>query len=338
MNRATLAELQRQIAYPSVSVLLNTTPGARFTDVERATVERLLGEARHRLVGDVGEEAAEALTAVLEGLVAQHQMKPASQALALFASPGFSASVRLGRPVVDRVTIDDTFTTRDLVADLNRTALYRVVALSDRMVRMFVGDRQRLVEQRDGLWPLIRTDDYSPSTWKAQVAAQLKAEHAEHPVPCVYAGVQRSVRTLAPEGLEPIGVIAGNHDRAMASQLHTAAWPIVSDWLRSDTSRAMRQLETARSTNRYAGGIHEIWPLASEGRVDTIVVEAGYAMAAIVDGQNQLQPAEDPHAREAHDDIVDDTIELVLVHGGHAVIVDDGTLADQHRMAATLRY
>ena len=133
-------------------------------------------------------------------------------------------------------------------------------------------------------------------------------------------------------------MIAGNHDRTSATDLHHAAWPLVSDWLRSDATRALGQLDNALSANRYAGGIHEIWPLAHDGRIDTLVVETDYTLPARIDHNNQLHPAEDPHHPEVNDDIVDDTIETVLHHGGAVIIVNDGTLADHHHIAAILRY
>lgn len=96
--------------------------------------------------------------------------------------------------------------------------------------------------------------------------------------------------------------------------------------------------ENARSANRYAGGIHEVWALARDGRIDTVVVENSFAMAAWVDDNHQLRPADDPHHPDVNDDIVDDTIELVLQQGGAAVIVNDGALADHQQIAAVLRY
>ena len=98
------------------------------------------------------------------------------------------------------------------------------------------------------------------------------------------------------------------------------------------------QLDQALSTNCYAGGIHEIWPLAHDGRIATLVVENDYTMPARIDHNNQLHPADDPERPDVNDDIVDDTIEFVLHHGGRAVIVNNGTLRDHQRIAAILRY
>ncbi len=338
MNRATLNELQRQRCYPSITMLINTTPGSALTPSELDTAVRLTCQADDRLDGDISDTLRHNLITRLTDLTTEQAGQPSTRALALFVSPDHTAAVRLGRAIDERVTIDDTFTTRDLVADLNRTALYRVITISEQASRLFIGDRQRLVEQRDNNWPLTRTDDHTPTTWARVVDQRFRSEHTTHPLPTVIAGVQRSVRKLAPNLADSIGVIPGNHDRTTATELHNAAWPIVTDWLRTDATRAMNQLDQALSTNRFAGGIHEVWPLAHDGRIATLVVEGDYTLPARIDENNQLHPATDHHHPDVNDDIIDDTIETVLQHGGNTIIVNNGALQHHQHIAAILRY
>ncbi|WP_395158954.1 hypothetical protein [Ilumatobacter sp.] len=339
MNRATLNELQRQRSYPSITMLLNTTPGITLSLTELDTARRLACHIDNRLDGDVSDALRLSLITRLTHAIDEQAGEPSSHALALFVSPEYSAAVRLARSIEERVTIDDTFTTRDLVAVFNRTALYRVITISEQTSRLFIGDRQRLVEQRDDAWPLTRNDEHTP-TWARDLSDRLRTEHATDPLPVVVAGVQRSVRKFAPTLTETIGVIAGNHDRTSITELHHAAWPIVNDWLRTDATRAICQLDLARSNKRYAGGIHEIWPLTLDGRVATLIVESDYTLPACIDHNNQLHPANDPDHPDVNDDIIDDTIEAVLQHGGASVIVNSNsnTLIDRQRIAAILRY
>jgi hypothetical protein len=339
VNKALLTELQHQRGYPCITVLINTTPGEALTTNEVDTAFRFAGEADTRLDGDVNDGLRSELISRLTDLIAAQTNQRAARSLALCVSPDYTAAVRLGRPVDQRLIIDDTFATRDLVADLNRTAHYRVITVSERTTRLLIGDRQRLVEQLDDTWPLTRGADESPTAWARNVARHLRDEHRHHPLPTVVAGVQRSVRqVVTPELFETIGFIPGNHDRSSWMELHTAAWPLVTDWLRDDHHRAMTRLDQAMSNNRYAAGIDEIWPLANEGRIDTLIVEEDYAMAARIDHNNQLHPADDPHHPEVNDDIIDDTIEAVLLRGGSTVIAGPAALERHQRIAAILRY
>jgi hypothetical protein len=235
--------------------------------------------------------------------------------------------------------IDDTFATRDLVADLHRTARYRVITLSDRRVRILIGDRRHLIETRNDVWPLLREDDQSPARWERDVAHLLRAEHTRFPLPTIVAGVTRSVRRLLGNDLfQPIALIAGNHDRASAIDLHHAVWPLVTDWLRAGHRRGLERLEQARSARLYAGGINEVWPLARDGRVELLLVEEGFRLPARLGEADQLEL--DVHAEEPDvlDDVVDEVIETVMRYGGEAAILADGDLDEHDRICAVLRY
>jgi Bacterial archaeo-eukaryotic release factor family 3 len=338
VNQALLTQLQRLRSYPSVTVLVNTTPRRPLNETERKTLETFVSATNRRLDGDVPLCVRRRVVERLQKLVTEVVSDPANQAVALCVSPEYSAVVRLGRAVEERVIVDDTFATRDFVADLNRKAHYRVITVSDRKTRLLVGDRQRLLEERSEGWPIERAEEQNAAAWTKTVMQALQVEHQRHPLPTVVAGVERSVRrTLALAELSAIGMVPGNHDRTGWSDLHSLSWPLVTDWLRADGQRAMEQLDSARSTRLYAGGIHELWPLAREGRIDLVVVEETYSLAARIFGET-LEPTNDVESPDVVDDVVDELIEAVLRHGGKAIIVNDGELANHQRIAAALRY
>ena len=338
MDKLLLDDLQRRVVYPSVTILVNTTPGSRLSDAELSTVAGFIDDADRRLTDDVPDATRRQVVAELHELLRSCIPETSAEALALCASPEHATTVRLGRPVVPRVVVDDTFATRDLVADLNRSAVFRVLTVSGRRARLLRGDRNRLVEHHDDTWPIERGEESSPA-WTRRVAATVAAVQAADPLPTVVAGVSTSVRAFVDEcPAVAIGIVRGNHDRTGWSELHSAAWPVMVDWLRSDRADAMARLDQARSSHRYAGGIDEIWPLALDGRVELVVVEHGFSMAVRFGDHGELQPTEEIEAPDVVDDIVDDTIEAVLRSGGRAVLVDDGTIHDAGRIAGVLRY
>lgn len=338
MDATLLADLQRRTAYPSITILADTTPRSTADDADCARLGALVDEADRRLEGDVDAEQHQALVAELRRLVVEVSRRCTSRAVAICVSPGHSAVVTLGRAVAPRVVIDHTFATRDLVAELNRTARYYVVTVSDSLVRLHLGDRHRVVERSDDLWPLTRDPDDSPRLWKASIAAALDHQLTSRPMPVVLAGVQRSITHLVERDHGSIvGTIPGNHDRTRPAELHTLAWPLVVDWLRQDGSRALERLDRARSERRFAGGIDEVWSLAEEGRVELLAVEEGYHLAARVDG-HRIEPVDDPTSPGVVDDVVDELIEQVMRTGGRVVMVSDDELDDHQRVAAVLRY
>ncbi len=342
MNRHLLRQLQTMRSYPSVTILANTTPGSGLTLDDRTTIRGLIAEASDRLGVQAGPDAASVLAAELSRILDDATTQPCSEAIALCASFDNVVAVRLGRAVDQRVVIDHTFATRDLVADLNRTAQFRVVTLSGNAARLFVGDRRRLIEETENGWPMVRAIDTNETLWSRAVADALRAVDADLPV--VLAGTERSIQdTLATKDLEVIGTVAGNHDRTGPAELHDLTWPLVNGWLEQDQIVALDRLDRAISSRRFAGGIDEIWPLANEGRIDLIVVEDGYRLTARTDDHGHLEPIitdsdaerDDPRVS---DDVVDEAIEAVLRQGGSAVVVAPGVLEHHSRIAAVLRY
>ena len=213
------------------------------------------------------------------------------------------------------------------------------MTLSERRVRLLLGDRDRLLEVNDETFPMVRADDEGDDAWQRRVLDALRAEHAAFPLPAVVAGVDRSVTRFGVDGvLMVVGQAMGNHDRTVAVELHRQLWPLVDGHLASDRQRAMDRLEHARSSRRYAGGIDEVWTLAKEGRVDLLVVEESFQVSARVDEHDQLLPADGGRGPGVVDDVVDDTIEAVLLRGGRAVMVPDDLLRGSDRIAAVLRY
>lgn len=337
MNRALLLELQRMRCTPSVTLLHSTEPGRVMSPEDVTFLSQMISDAARRLANVVDTPTQIAVVDRLCSMLVEVTDQPTTPAIALFASLDHQAIVRLGRPVRSRVVVDDTFATRDLVADLNRTAVYRVFTISDRKVRSFVGDRARLVEVIDSNWPLLRAPDQSASSWTRAVAVAMRPV-ADDPVATVIAGVERTVREVRKViAFDPIGTVPGNHDRTGWAELHTAVWPIVTDWLRTDRSRALDRLEIARGSHRFAGGIEEIWELAQDGRVELLVVEETHHVPAR-DRGGRLERADDIEAGDVMDDAVDELIEIVLGMGGDAVLVNDGDLTDHDHVAAVLRY
>jgi hypothetical protein len=340
MNHSLLRHLQSVQGFPCITLLQSTAPGPRMASDDIRGLLRLSTEAASRLAGRVDDALVDELTRRLDQQIAQAADDLTTEAIALCVSPAFDAVVRLGVPVRSRCIVDDTFATRDMVLDSKRTAVFRLVTVSERRARVFVGDRRRLIEERSDGWPLERADDESDRQWTKAVIDAVDRKSEADPLPMVLAGVERTTRQmLAGSKLEFVASISGNHDRTGWSVLHSLAWPLVERWLRCDRDDALRRLEAARSARRFAAGVGEVWDLARDGRVELLVVEQQYEVPALI-GAGALQVGAEDTVPGTHavDDAVDDLIEMVLRSGGEVVMVDEGDLRGHGHLAAVLRY
>lgn len=194
--------LQQMSSYPSVSLLLTTTPGHRLNSADAATLDRLAANAKARLAHEEHESAPELLYA-LDTLLDLARTSPVRQALALFVSEDYWTKIDLEVPVEDRCVIDPTFATRDLVCSLQATPRHNVLLLGAHEARLLSG-RGRWLEPAAGqAFPLRRDESskrggaQSGTAFLKAVDRALAAELRAHPSPWVIVGSDPVVAQFA---------------------------------------------------------------------------------------------------------------------------------------------
>lgn len=342
MHRQHLVDLQQHRSYPSVTVLLPTTPGPRMTTLDCERLERMLAHVERRLTGDV---AAEVRDEVVRRLLEQARRlieEPVGQSLALMAAPGRSASHVLAVDVRERVVVDETFATRDLVHHVLRSVPVSVVTVSEQRVRLLTGTPDRL-EEVGGPFPLEREEDEREPSWQRRCVAVCRAALPD-PGALVVAGVERTARALATRLDLPVaGFVRGGHDRTGAGELRALATIHVEAYLMGQELEALHHLDTAAGQRLLVSGADEridaVWEAVHDGRVAMLVAERGYEVPVrVMDGRPDPVTPEEVEDPDVVDDAVDELIEAVAARGGETVLVSDGALVGHGRLAAILRY
>ena len=350
---AMVTLLQAIKSYPAVSLLMSTTPSPRMLPDD---AERLLGmvrEAEARLAEEslpgVGGKLLGYLGEVAEAAVSG----PATEAVAVYASAATSAVVRLNLPVVDRVVVDPTFATRDLVRALHRTPLHVVLALSRHEARLFEGMGEDLHPAPGRSFPRLAVGAGAPQrsesgmrveerrSFYRDVDRALGAYLRVRPAPLVLVGAERELaefRALSGNLGRLAGCVHGSLVTAPIADLVPRIRPVMEAYLRSRQQEALALLEERSSAQRLVSGIAPAWLAAQAERPEMLAVEEGYFYPARVDaGGELLSPADDVEHPDVVDDVVDELIEVVLHRGGWVALVEDGALADHDRVALTLR-
>ena len=353
LDAVQIAALQSLVDPPAVTLLLRNDRPDRS-----GRLDALFAEVESRLSLEL--EPAEVMARIrdLVELAETVDEDRGQSAIALFASADHRAASRLPEPVEDRVVVDDTFATRDLVRAWLRSPSYLVVVLADPGARLFLG-RGRVVREAADRWFPVRADrSDGPSERGRRHDPGIEREQRRTRL---FREVDLGLDEYGPEATGPVFVLgareraaafvaASRHRRRIAgvvsrglpsgeTMAHVArtVWPAVEDWLARRQEEAILELEEAMGARRLAAGIDEVWSLARDGRGDLLVVEEGFALAARADG-DRLERVEDPRVPGVVDDVVDEVIEAVMNRGGRVAIVADGTLDDRDRIALKLRY
>jgi hypothetical protein len=353
MQLSQIIALHQRPIYPSVSLLAGISE--EQPELVVPTLRRQLREVDSRLALEFSPSEVQVLRATLDHVISTIDTDHHARSIAVYASPRESMWVALPVSVRDRVVIDETFATRDVVHALLRTRRYRVLALGAR-TQLFEGVGSVLSPVNGRGFPIEVSEPAAGDAPRRRERTERERRRLRAATRAVDDALDVHLR-VDPRPLFVVGVQPrlawfehhSRHRRAIsgtaggAPQSAGAAWglvrPLVDELFVQLAADAQQEVDEARSARRLATGISEAWQLAREGRGSLVVVEEGYEYPAIL-GEDRavVSPAADAAAPDVVDDLVDETIETVLAMGGRAVIVPDGTLATHERICLTLRY
>lgn len=340
--------VQAERAYPCLSVLMTTEPGARMSTTDRAQLNALVAQALER-VGEAGLFGAERhLRQSLPLLVEAAAAAPARSAVVLLCSRATQRVVSLGIEVVDRVVLDQTFATRDLVRALHRTPRHAVLLLEHHRARLLDGSEGGLRQAPSGGFPVHAQDpthslldDGGQRAFCAAVDQRLATYRALHPSPLVVAGPKRLTQVYLRHARSTgrlAGVLTTGDTVPTLDELARRVRAVLDRYLASREREALDLLETRTLSGRVASGMKAAWLAARHERPEMLAVEPGllYPARLSADG-DEIERADDVRAPDVIDDAVDELVEQVLARGGWVAFVGDGSLDRHGRIALTLR-
>ncbi|UOX99983.1 baeRF3 domain-containing protein [Blastococcus sp. PRF04-17] len=338
--------LQSVRSYPSVSLLASTTPARRMSGTDARTVSGLAAEATERLRAESSEHCDGVLRA-LDSTVSRALAGPTGRAIGIFVNAHMQEIVRLPVPVTDRVVIDPTFATRDLVRGLHRTPRHVILLLTEREARLLDGSGDRLSAPPRSGFPILalptpaRRSAPGIEVFLRQVDRALATYLRLHPAPLVLVGTERTLaefERISRNTARLAGTVTGSLTQAPLTDLVPRIRLVLERYLLSRQDEAMQLIDQRRSRNKVVDGIPSAWLAARAERPEMLAVEESLVYPArISDDGDFLFPAGDVDHPEVIDDAVDELIELVIQRGGWVAFVADGRLSEHERVVLTLR-
>jgi hypothetical protein len=345
--------LQAVRDHPAVSVLMSTTPAGSLTLTDQTRLEDLLDQAALRLARLRSIPGGDPVLHALRTLAEAAAAAPARHGLALYAARGTARAVQVGLPLVDRVVIDSTFATRDLVLALQRTPRHVVLVLSSQEARLFESVAGQLQPAATTTFP-VRADraprrdpgrahltGADTASFFRDVARRLATYRALHPSPLVLVGPtpQLAAFQQAARGLDRLaGTVTGHHLDTKLEELTAATRPVLQTYLASREQEALDLLQRRTAQGRVAAGMPAAWAASRTEHPEMLAVEQGLFYPAVIgDDGRTLELSADLDAPGFVDDAVDELIEHVLLHGGWVAFVGDRTLRQFDGVALTWR-
>jgi hypothetical protein len=354
MNKELFIKLRNSSGYPAISMLLPTHRTSPENKQDPIRLKNLLTETRSRLAEEFTKRDLSRLEQQINKLD-QIDHTYNKEGLAIFINEDLFEYERLLFAPEERVVIDETFATRDLIRAMHKAENYYVLVISRQKIRLFEGFLERVHEVKDFGFPMENNTLYETNSEMRSVSNReddlikeffnrgdkaFQVVYQTNAAPLFVMGVDRNIShyfEIADKKKIIAGGITTGGDDATVHEVAQLAWPLARKMFEDRASEAISTLEKAVSNNRFESDLQLIWNAISEGRGDTLFVEKGYFQAAILEDGN-ITLSDTPSAPNVIDDIIDEVVELCLQYGGSVVFCEDGSLEKFQRMALVTRY
>jgi hypothetical protein len=348
---ADVARLAAERHPMCLSLLMATTPAEVMLPGDRATLQGLTLDALRRLDEEPDLLAAAQTRAALATTIARAQSGPTDRGLAILVIPQGTHLLHLRVPPRDRVVVDPTFATRDLVRSAAEDPAFLTLVIDGRAARLLhYGQRYtRPILGHD--FPMIRPAESSGGTgnrggaqqerlrsFLREVDGRLAARIEEFGLPVVLIANERTAAEylgIAP-GRRIAAVLRTGRTNAPLADLERSARAALDEHVRDRAAAALDTVQVRLAHGRAVAGIEAAWAAMDLGDPDLLVVERSHEAAARV-SERRLDLVEDPEELGVLDDAVDELIEAALARGVEVVTVPDGALARHGHLVLALR-
>jgi hypothetical protein len=353
-----LKQIKNIIGECCVTIICNTHRTHPENKQDALTVKNLIKEAKERIFNDEHKRYAKVIETKLDQIESTIDHNHNLDSLIIFVNEDIAEYVKLPIKVEDRVVIDHTFATRDLIRSLHLETHYYLLLLSQSKVRLLECFNDSLVKEIGDAFPINNNQFYSTSGVKQSNASKetnLIAEffnrvdkevnkvRKENPLPVLicteignyheYLKIADQKNTIYDTFLNKNRVEEKDHDTVKD------AWEIVKEYTIQKNNERKTELLQAVGANKFLSDINDIWKAIMEGRVQTIFIEQGlFQPAKLVNNHITFVSDDERNQKEIVDDIYDEMIEMNMDYGGEVVFLPKGELEKFDGVGAITRW
>lgn len=351
-------ELKDIVSDNCITILLNTHRTRPDNEKDALTLKNLIKEAEERLQNIAGKPETLMLVERLKELAASIDHNQNQESLVLFVNEQVAKYTRLAIRVEQRVIVDHSFATRDLVRAYHLESNYFVLVLSQQRVRLLEALNDKLVAEVKQGFPIEKEKFYPSGKADLSTASKRRLHIAEF-----FNRVDKEVNKVRKELPLPVLICTeeGNYHEYLkvadqkqsiydtylnknrleekASAIVREAWGIVKDFVSAQNEERKSELHKAVDQNKFLSDTNEIWQAIKQGRVQTLFVEENrFQPAVVVDDIISYMPADFKDHIAVIDDIYDELIEENMNFGGDVVFLPGGELEEFNGFGAVTRY
>ncbi|HZH70085.1 MAG TPA: hypothetical protein VFD80_06520, partial [Flavobacteriaceae bacterium] len=281
------------------------------------------------------------------------------ESLVVFVNNSIAEYIRLPIAVSQRVILDTTFATRDLIRAEHEQEAYYLLVLSKNEARLIEALNDMVVREVKGEFPhenetLYITDRHKRNTAGAddkmiqeffnRTDKLVQRAIDKNRLPIFVVADERNFvhfMDVADHKEHYVSRIVKHHgdEKTTAPQLVKTAWAEVQAFNREKNAQRITDFKKASESGKILSDPNDIWKAILEGRGQILFVKKGLFMPAIIlDEGIKIVTEQYKDQVNSVDDIIDEMIEHILNFGGDAVFVEDDSLQQYQGLALVVRY
>ncbi|MCG2418922.1 hypothetical protein K8089_07795 [Aequorivita sp. F47161] len=321
-------------------------------------LKNLIKQAEDRLMADTSKRNAKSLIEKLNKLAAQIDHSKNLESLMLFVNDEIGEYTRLPIKVEDRVVIDETFATRDLVRAMHLETNYYILVLSQEKIRLIEAMNDTIVREVGTPFPFENTQFFSKNRAANAMAAKQTSLIAEYfnqadkmvnevrkrnPLPVLICGLEENHNEylkIADNKRSIFNVFLDkNKINDAAHSIVEESWELVKEYVVQKNNERKADLKKAVGENKFLSDTNEIWKAISDGKIQTLFIEQGLFQPAIIKDDSIVYVSNiERNDTGVIDDIYDEMIEENMKFGGDVVFLPKGELSKFNGFGAITRY
>lgn len=353
-----LKEIKDIYSENCVTITLNTHRTKPDSDKDQLTLKNLVNDAKKRLLAEENKRDVSILIERIDRLAASIDHSYNIEALVLFVNENIEKYIRLPIAVENRVTIDHTFATRDLIRSIHLETNYYVLVLDLHKARLIEAFNDKVVTEHSQVFPIENTQfnttnkvELSNASRKTNLVAAFFNEVDKevnkirkiNPLPVLICSVESNYHEYLKIADEKHSIfdtfLNQNPLEEKNHEIVSSAWKIMKNYTIEKNNARKEELLKAVGQNNFLSDTNEIWQAIKQGRIQTLFIEESKFQAALWENDQIKYVSNDLRdKKQIVDDIFDELIEENLNHGGDVVFLPNGELSDFNGFGAITRY
>lgn len=374
MTTQEITTLLDETGAPCVSIIVPThrLSPERIQDkmIVKKAVEsvKLLLQKNHFKYSIDLEKFIQTLDETIEKIDYNHS----KEGLGIFISPRIAQVVKFPFTVVEKISVENSFYSRDLLYYLYKVIDYTILSIGQKHIRLYAAkgeDSEELVNE-DFPMEYKETYEYSQgsriTSYGSTVTKQYERDKSElleirltdflksadrsldkyinSSSSLVIAGGKKEIADylqITDHMDKIIGKVIGNYEFNNLSRLSFHCWEEVQHSFQLRNETLLSNLKELLGEEKLAVGVEEVWEAAIQGQGLELIIEKDLKSHAYIsedgfDLKFQKPMGVSKYARV--NDVIEKILRTVLDKGGKITFVDNGVMENFYGIALKLRY